>query len=460
MKYCHNCGTQLSDSAKFCPQCGTSIPSTEEPHEPATAESAQNRPVAVPIQSQTTSVTNQTEAHRQVNSKKRWGIAAQFDVIAAGKKPKSSYFTYLYGFFQLLYHKSYQLFCRTYLPCCIAMLIDFALLGYALTAVPASSTLSAIAFLLLLLVAIWFVVVSIWISRYYPQELYKQVQGDADKIPANIFSPILGGFVLVVLAVAAALIGYLLAPTGPSDSSSEASAYSTTEIVPEATPVPATTAPTEAPSMTSEPIADSTTDTSLEEYYCLVPVAEPWKGAWCSPDGSELFIFEADPYGVDTYMANDDGSTTIYRADERDGSVYEIYTFSADETELTKMDPDGNVLGTYYRPTYDMAPNPLPASCWGDYMLVQDNTVTEYNPFGSLNQLGSSDNFIIDAFRFGSYPYEQLTDNGNGTWSAYFPIPPEGGFYTFGFVAEGEDMYMEIYDDAGNVRGRYQRLAQ
>lgn len=460
MKYCHNCGTQLSDSAKFCPQCGTSVPSTEEPHEPTTAESVQNRPVAVPTQSQTTSVTNQTEAHRQVNDKKPWGIAAQFDVIAAGQKPKSSYFTYLYGFFQLLYHKSYQLFCRTYLPCCIALLIDFALLGYALSAVPKSDTLVAAAFLLLLIIAIWMVIISIWMSRYYPQELYKQVQGDADKIPANIFLPILGGFVLVVLAVAAALIGYLLAPTGPSDSGSDDLAYSTIETVPEKTPVTATPAPTEAPLNTPEPVADSSTDASMEENYCLVPVAEPWKGAWCAPDGSELFIFEADVNSSDTHITNEDGSTTIYRADSRDGSVYEIYNFSADETELTKMDPEGNVLGIYYRPTYDMAPNPLPASYWGDYMLVEDNTITEYNPFGSLSQLGSSDNFIIDAFRFGSFPYQELADNGDGTWSAYFPIPPEGGFYTFGFVTEGENSYMEIYDDAGSVMGRYQLITQ
>lgn len=439
MKYCPKCGTALEDSAKFCQSCGTPVDNLSTP-QPAPDSSTASKPI--------------------VTQKRLWGIAAKFPDIAAGKKVKSSYFSYLYGFFQLLYHKSYRLFSRTYLPCCIVMLIDFALLGYALTAVPTSTTLSAIAFLLLLFVAIWFVVVSIWISRYYPQELYKQVQGDVDKIPANIFLPILGGFALVVLAVAAALMGYLLAPTVPSDSNLNDPAYSTIETVPEETPVPATPVPTASPSSTPEPVADSSADTPLEETSCLVPAAEPWKGAWCTPDGSELFIFEADVYGVDTYVTNEDGSTTIYRADSRDGAVYEIYNFSADETELTEMDSEGNVLGTYCRPTYEMAPNPLPDSCWGSYMLIEDNTITEYNPYGSLNQLGPSDNFIIDAFRFGSFPYQQLTDYGNGTWSAYFPIPPEGGFYNFGFVTEGEDLYMEIYDDAGSVLGRYQRIAQ
>ena len=46
---------------------------------------------------------------------KRRGIAAQFDAIAAGQKPQGSCLTYWYGFFQLLYHKSFGLFARTYL---------------------------------------------------------------------------------------------------------------------------------------------------------------------------------------------------------------------------------------------------------------------------------------------------------------------------------------------------------
>lgn len=443
MKYCTHCGTPLEDSAKFCNTCGTPVSEQVTSNGPAPA-----------------AATNEIVSPPPVSKKKRWGIAAQFDDISAGKRPKTSYFTYLYGFFQLLFHKSYQLFCRTYLPCCLVMIIDFGLLAYALTAVPSSGLLSGIALLLLLIVAIWFVVVSIWMSRYYPQELYKQVQGDVDKIPKNIFAPILGGIVLVFLTLAAVFIGYLLSLAGPNDAAinnpdSTVMDLPAEEPLPSAMPDP-TTSPTLAPDMASDPAPE----TSPEEMYCLVPASEPWKGAWCNEDGTEFFIFEGTVNTVDTYLTNEDGSITIYRADERDGSTYEIYNFSSDETELTLMDPDGNVLGTYYRPTYDMAPNPLPASYWGGYMLVEDNTITEYNPFGDLNQLGSSDNFIIDAFRFGIFPYEQLTDHGNETWSAYFPIPPEGGFYTFGFVTEGEDMYMEIYDDAGNVRGRYQRMAQ
>lgn len=434
MKYCTKCGATLEDSAKFCHACGS--PTVEQ------TSAEDNLPPSTP---------------KTPSTKKRWGIAAQFDSIAAGQKPKFSYYTYLYGFFQLLYHKSYRLFSRTYLPCCVAMVIDLGLLAYTLNAIPAAGTLSAIAFLFLLIIAIWFVVVSIWMSRYYPQELYKQVQGDPDQIPANLLMPILGGIALVILAIAAVLIGYVLSPSVPYVLP-EASSSSYTESLPEEEPSPV---PTEVPSEASTPSdSNPAPEQPVEETSCLVPSAEPWKGAWCSPDGSELFIFEATVYTVDTYQTNEDGSITIYRADERDGTLYDIYTFSADETELTRADPAGNILGTYYRPSYDIAPNPLPEAYWGAYTMVEDNTISDYNPNG-FTQLGPQDLFIIDAFRFGSFPYQELTDLGDGTWSAYFAIPPEGGEYRFGFTADGSDLYVSIYSTLdGSVYARYQRINQ
>ena len=51
-------------------------------------------------------------------------------------------------------------------------------------------------------------------------------------------------------------------------------------------------------------------------------------------------------------------------------------------------------------------------------------------------------------------------DYGDGTWSAYLIITPEGGDITFGFTEEGDDLYLEIYDLDGNIRGRYLRTAQ
>lgn len=438
MKYCTKCGASLEDSAQFCRSCGA-------PVEPVPTEAAS------------------TPSGKSTSSRPRRGIAAQFDTIAAGKKPEASHFTYFYGFFQLLYHKSYHLFCRTYLPCCIALIIDLGLLTYALTAVPTATTLSAFGFVLLLIIMIWFVVVSIWLSRYYPQELYKQVNGDADRIPSNILPPFLGGLALVVLAVAALFVGYLLSPTGAADTANTTadSDSSYTESLPEEDgSLPAAEEPAESPAPTDSTPAPADPE-PVEETSCLVPVSEPWKGAWCNPDGSGLFIFDATVYTVDTSQLNDDGSITIFRTDDRDGSLYYTYTLSADETELTQETPDGSIVGTFYRPSYDMAPNPLPDAYWGGYTMVEDNTITDFNPAGDVNELGPTDDFIIDAFRFGSFSYEQLTDLGDGTWSAYFAIPPEGGEYTFGFSEESDGLYMTIYSPIdGSVRYRYLRTSQ
>lgn len=90
MKYCTKCGASLEDSIWFCRSCGA-------PEEPVPAEKS------IPSSGKSNS------------SRPRRGIAAQFDTIAAGKKPEASRFTYFYDFFQLLYHKSYCPF-LSYMP--------------------------------------------------------------------------------------------------------------------------------------------------------------------------------------------------------------------------------------------------------------------------------------------------------------------------------------------------------
>ena len=103
MKYCQHCGVQLEDSARFCPHCGTPVP------DPAV------RKPAAPGQDQTAAADDRRQPEVPRPVPKRRGIAAQFDAIAAGQKPQGSCLTYWYGFFQLLYHKSFGLFARTYL---------------------------------------------------------------------------------------------------------------------------------------------------------------------------------------------------------------------------------------------------------------------------------------------------------------------------------------------------------
>ena len=430
MKYCQQCGKPLEDSARFCPHCGAPVPGAENPHESAVspvrappAAQASGKPVSTPGPA--------TESQRAAGPGRRRGIAAQFDAIAAGQQPQGSHLTYWYGFFQLLYHKSFGLFARTYLPCCLALCLDMALLAYAATA--AAGALLTLSAVLLLLIAVWFVALSIWLSCRYPQELYKQVNGDAGRIPHNLLAPVLGGVALLALVVLALAIG--LAAAAPAATAAD----------------PAASA--------SEPAPD-TPQAAVDDGSWLVTPQEPWKGAWIASDGSQLMVFENTMSAQDNTVPNDDGSVTIYRADARDGVVYNIYTFSADQTTLTEEDAGGNLVETYVRPTYDMAATPLPSTYWGAYTLVEDNTITDYNPFGELVQFGPAEDFILDAFRFGNAPYQRLVDYGDGTWSAYLIIPPEGGDITFGFTEEGDDLYLEIYDLDGNIRGRYLRTAQ
>lgn len=103
MKYCQHCGVQLEDSARFCPHCGTPVP------DPAA------RKPAAPGQDQTAAADDRRQPEVTRPIPKRQGIAAQFDAIAAGQKPQGSCLAYWYGFFRLLYHKSFGLFARTYL---------------------------------------------------------------------------------------------------------------------------------------------------------------------------------------------------------------------------------------------------------------------------------------------------------------------------------------------------------
>ena len=122
MKYCQNCGTQLEDSAKFCPNCGAKIPGLDAAHP---SEASRPSAPAAPAPAGEPAAT--------VKEKKRFGIAAQVANIAAGKKTESSRLTYFYGFFQLLYHKSYRLFCRTYLPACLLFCLDIGFWAYAVS---------------------------------------------------------------------------------------------------------------------------------------------------------------------------------------------------------------------------------------------------------------------------------------------------------------------------------------
>lgn len=258
---------------------------------------------------------------------------------------------------------------------------------------------------------------------------------------------LVGAGVLALLVVALCVIlGIRL-----TDKQNSISASASTDTVPVNTPaptesVPATPLPTEAPASTAAPAGD---DGSW-----LVTAREPWKGAWVSDDEYGLIIFENSPYTTDLTESTEDGGYIIYRADSRDNTVYNVYEWAADGTVLTEMDADRNVLRTYRRPTYDEAPSPLPEEYWGAYTLV------ERDPNLYSNLYGPDDNFIIDAYRLGNCPYEQLTENSDATWTATCMVPPEGFMPVFDFVEEEGELYFTIYNPDGTVQYRYQRVSQ
>lgn len=444
MKYCQYCGAQLEEDAKFCSGCGAPVTdaggASAQPGAPAPAQPAAPAPA-------------QPAAPAPAAAKKYRGIAAQFEAIAAGKRPKASTFTFYYGFYQLLYHKSYRLFKYTYLPCSLLVCFAIFLLFYA-SAAQASGALLTFSLLLMLIAMIGFVIVSIWMCRYYPQELYKQVQGNADNIPASLLPPILGGLALVALVTVAIVIGLAAGsvsapaaePTVPDSIAGEP-----LPAEPQPTAVPA---PTEAPAVTEAP-AENTIDLSnaipSDEECWLAPADQPWLGAWYCEEEYSLMVFEESSAYIQYEAAQvSDGSYHIYGSDPRDGIISEIYELSADRTTLTQKDGAGNYVRTYRRPRYAEAYTPLPQEFWGVYTHVEGSSYTS-------EQCGPKENFIVDAFRFGNCRYQELSDNGDGTYTFYHIVPPEGGYLTVSTGTYDGSPALALYDDAGNVTDVYLR---
>lgn len=212
------------------------------------------------------------------------------------------------------------------------------------------------------------------------------------------------------------------------------------------TQVESSPVPTEEPSPTptEEPAAEIETG-------CRTMEDEPWKGAWCSDNDGSIMIFENFMNGTDITQTNADGSITIHRADGRDGVLQAVYTLSSDESTLEQASPEGEIQCVYHRPSYDMAPSPLPPEYWGAYQLVD---YSMYNPYGP------DIDFVVDAFRFGNCPYQDYVDKGNGAGSIYCPVAPEGFTVDFLIAAEADgETYLNIFDGDGNQQCRFVRTA-
>lgn len=207
-----------------------------------------------------------------------------------------------------------------------------------------------------------------------------------------------------------------------------------------------------SPVPTEEPSPTPTEELAAEiETGCRTMEDEPWKGAWCSDNDGSIMIFENFMNGTDITQTNADGSITIHRADGRDGVLQAVYTLSSDESTLEQASPEGEIQCVYHRPSYDMAPSPLPPEYWGAYQLVD---YSMYNPYGP------DIDFVVDAFRFGNCPYQDYVDKGNGAGSIYCPVAPEGFTVDFLIAAEADgETYLNIFDGDGNQQCRFVRTA-
>lgn len=277
---------------------------------------------------------------------------------------------------------------------------------------------------------------------------------------ANVPTSAMPALLACILALALCLGGCTGRPAAGDTNETPGSGSAAAEIpLPEETPAsPAPASPPPAASGEDGPSPMSQPVTT--EMAGLVPASKPWQGAWVNAkDSDDFFVFENVSNVSDTPIDNGDGSYFIYRARLEDNALTDAFLFErSDEREmLTRMDAAGDLVGYYVRPTYDRAPSPLPTEDWGMYTLVTDYTQSEENPEGTPNPFGPFDVFMIDAFRFGSRPYQRLVDNGGGSWTCAcdFPEGENDLEVNFRFEVQGDDLYMTIYDTAGNARYLY-----
>ena len=143
MPFCQRCGSKLEDTARFCPSCGQAVISDKET--PTNIEEKIKGFLQItPEMEQEQLKARENPAPPAENLKNRH-FREQFARIKAGKPLELKYnlFSMVFGPFQQLYHKSYSLFAKTYLPVMLLLAIDAGLSAYAgLTFDPTLLTIS------------------------------------------------------------------------------------------------------------------------------------------------------------------------------------------------------------------------------------------------------------------------------------------------------------------------------
>ncbi|OUQ43222.1 hypothetical protein B5E65_05460 [Gemmiger sp. An120] len=426
MPFCQRCGCKLEDTARFCPSCGQAVASGKEM--PANIEEKIKGFLQItPEMEQEQMEAWENPAPPAGNLKNRH-FREQFARINAGKPLELKYnlFSMVFGPFQQLYHKSYSLFAKTYLPVMLLLAIDAGLSAYAgLTFDP---TLLTISLALNGIGLFWGLGVAILNGKNYVHALYKQTDGNADAIPASPLSVVLGCVILAASIGLSNWLGYSLAMEQWEDELQNFPAYTDQETMPQ--------------DGWSEDALIATT-IIMPNDYVVAPAETPWYGVWQDPVRGYRFTYEESlNYCSEQAQQLEGGSYQIRQTDNYDDSLFAQYICAADGTTLEEYDAAGTFLTSYSRPD---APDgtSLPRDWWGIYTLVSDSSGL------------ASSTLTIDAYQFGGYLYTELEQLDDQTFKFFQSVAPDGWYETARYDAA--EQTIALLDDTGTVYALYHK---
>ena len=427
MPFCQRCGCKLEDTARFCPSCGQAVISDKET--PTNSEEKIKGFLQITPEMEQEQLEARENPATPAGNLKNRHFREQFARIKAGKPLELKYnlFSMAFGPFQQLYHKSYSLFAKTYLPVMLLLAIDAGLSAYAgLTFDP---TLLTISLALNGIGLFWGLGVAILNGKNYVHALYKQTDGNADAIPASPLSVVLG---CVALAAAVGLsnwLGYSLAMAQWQDELQSIPAYSEQD----------------APQDEWNEDIFGTDLAIMPNDYVVVPTETPWYGVWQDSVRGYRFTYEENlNYCSENAQELEDGNYQILLADNYDDSLYARYICLADGTTLEEYDAAGTYLTSYSRPGAPEGPT-LPQEWWGLYTLVSD--------FSGM----VADTLSVDAYQFGGYLYTEPEKLDEQTYHFFQNVAPDGWYITARYDAA--EQTVALLDEAGDVYALYQKVA-
>lgn len=420
MSFCQNCGTKLEAKARFCPNCGSpvtaKINSERETRSGTVSDTAQAGPTNHVAREKITVQGNTCNGASAKNTKYR----EQFRAIESGKSPKFSWFSMIFGPFQQLYHKSYSLFLKTYLPPIVFMVLLSGLSAYA--GMTFDLTLMGVGTVLTLVGLIWGLVVAILNGKNYCRRLYEQTNGNPEAIPAAPLAVVIGVLALMAFSVVSNQVGVSFAQVQwPQELQGGSEDYYFEETVQPEEPqevLPQSNEPEEA-------------DGAM-----IVPGDTPWYGVWQNSAG-ELLVYERYLPANEVVTPLEDGSYMIQLYSQWDGSLWMQMIFSGDGTTLEEYDGEGNYLDLYTRPA-EPPVEPLPEEWWGTY----------------TDGIGT-DTVTVDGYRYGNAAYTQWTISEDGTCAITCAMVPDMWMVTVRFDEDAQTLSLLGLD--GQPYATYQK---